>query len=565
MATLIPETSKLGPAIPVTNREKIESDIPSSAPTIVEQDNVINSTKPEQDGHQDEPEYLSGWKLVSLMVAITLSAFLMLLDMSIIVTAIPSITSDFHSLRDIGWYGSAYNLASAALQPLSGKLYTYFKAKWLFLGFLFLFEVGCLICGLSSSSIVLIIGRVISGIGSSGIMNGALTIIAVSTPLEKRPSLMGVLMACAQLGLVTGPLVGGALTEYTTWRWCFYINLPIGAVATILIFLVHIPEHQVKSSETVMQILGSKLDLTGFALFAPCIVMLLLALQWGGVDYAWDSATIIGLFVGGAVILIIFIYWEHRVGIGAMIPLPIIRKREIWTACLTMLFLFVTVFIAAFYLPIYFQSIKEASPFMSGVYMLPGILSQLVIGISGGFLAQKVGYYLPFAVVGAVVAAIANGLLSTMGPYTSTAKWAGYQIIMGVGRGLSMQMPILAVQANAAPEMISVATAVLVFSQTFGGAVFIAVANVIFNNTLRDELVARIPHIDAELVINAGAAAVRQVVEREDLPEALMAYSKGVSATFLLAVGASGAWFIFAWGIGWMDIRKKKPASQGEA
>lgn len=116
--------------------------------------------------------------------------------------------------------------------------------------------------------------------------------------------------------------------------------------------------------------------------------MFLLALQWGGVEYPWKSATIIGLFCGGGALLLVFIYWEHRVGVGAMIPLPIVRQREIWTACLTMLFLFTTVFIAAFYLPIYFQSIKEASPFTSGVDMLPGILAQLVIGVSGGFLGK---------------------------------------------------------------------------------------------------------------------------------------------------------------------------------
>ena len=126
-------------------------------------------------------------------------------------------------------------------------------------------------------------------------------------------------------------------------------------------------------------------------------------------------------------------------------------------------------------------------------------------------------------------------------------------------------MPILAVQANAPPDMMSIATAVLVFAQTFGGAVFISVANVIFNNKLHNELLSRLPHLDAEAIINAGATAVREVVKPQDLPEALMAYSEGVSATFLLAVAASGMWFIFSWGIGWKDIRKKKPVSQGEA
>ncbi|KAM5345318.1 hypothetical protein ACJ41O_011180 [Fusarium nematophilum] len=564
MATTTLDEVKSEPRSMTADNEKADSQ--SDAPTLHDPSKDVNRTNPDEETPKDdEDEWVTGWKLASLMISITLAAFLMLLDMSIIVTAIPRITSTFHSLRDIGWYGSSYNLASAALQPLSGKLYTYFKSKWLFLGFLFIFEVGCLICGVATSSVMLIIGRTIAGIGGSGIQNGALTIIAASVPLNKRPALVGLLMGCAQLGLVVGPLVGGALTEYTTWRWCFYINLPIGAVCTILILLVEVPDRRVRTNHTPLQILTSKLDLTGFILFAPCTVMFLLALQWGGINYPWDSATVIGLFCGGGVLLVIFLFWEHRVGAGAMIPLPIVRKRQIWTACLTQLFLFTTMILASYYMPIYFQSIKEASPFESGVDMLPSILSQLASAILSGVLAQRIGYYLPFAVLSAVFSAVANGLLSTMDPYTPTAKWAGYQILVGFGRGMSMQMPIIAVQAHSSPDIISVATAVLVFCQVFGGAVFIAVGNVIFNNKLHDELVARLPNVDADLVINAGATAVREVVSVEDLPQALIAYSEGVSATFLLAVGASCAMFITAWGIGWTDIRKKVPAKAGDA
>ncbi|CAM1503053.1 Fc.00g078290.m01.CDS01 [Cosmosporella sp. VM-42] len=542
---------------------------PSTSPTLCDE----NDTAPEGEETGSEEEvvtddgsgYVTGWKLAGLMIAITLGAFLMLLDMSIIVTAIPRITTEFHSLPDIGWYGSSYSLASAALQPLSGKFYTYFKSKWMFMAFLFLFEVGSLICGVAQSSTMLIIGRAVAGLGSSGIQNGAFTMIAASVPLEKRPPLVGILMAGAQLGLVIGPLVGGALTEYTTWRWCFYINLPIGAVAALLIFLVHIPDKRVRTDHSAFKIVTSKLDLTGFALFAPCTVMFLLALQWGGVDYPWKSATVIGLFCGGGGLLVIFLWWEHRIGTRAMIPIPVIRKREVWTSCLTMLFLFVTVFVASYYFPIYFQSVKNASPFTSGVDMLPSILSQLAAAIASGFLASKVGYYLPFAVLSGAILAVGNGLLSTLGPHTSTAKWAGYQILVGFARGLGMQMPIIAIQANTDPTITSIATAVLVFSQTFGGAVFITVANVIFNNKLKDELVSRLPHLSADAIIAAGATGLRDAVSTEDLPGALAAYAKGVDSTFYLAVAASICMFLAAFGTGWKDIRKKAPVKEGDA
>ncbi|KAF4952325.1 hypothetical protein FSARC_12668 [Fusarium sarcochroum] len=569
MATATSKEEQSEPQTIIADEEKTESQ--SNAPTLHEPAQDEKQTKPEDgdvptenENDNEEPEWLTGWKLTSMMTSLTLAAFLMLLDMSIISTAVPRITSDFHSLTDIGWYASAYNLASAALQPLTGKIYMYFNTRWIFLGLFFIFQLGCLICGVAQSSVMLIIGRAIAGIGSSGIQNGALTIIAKSVPIHRRPALIGILMGCAQLGLVSGPLIGGAFTEYTTWRWCFYINLPIGAVCAALILVVHIPDHRsVRRDQSAIKILTTKLDLTGFAIFCPTIIMLLLALQWGGNEYDWDSATIIGLFCGGGVLLLIFLFWEHRVGEGAMIPLPIVRKREVWTACLTQLFLFATVIMASFYLPIYFQSIKDASPFDSGVDLLPSILSLILAAVMSGALAQRVGYYLPFATASAVLSSIGFGLLSTMNPHTSTAKWAGYQIVMGFGRGLGLQMSILAIQANTSPDITPIAMAVLVFCQTFGGAIFVSAANVIFTNKLRDELESRLPNIDTQSIIDAGAGAVSDIVSPANLPQVLSAYSEGVRATFLLCVACTSIMFFTSFGMGWKDIRQRKPVVAG--
>ncbi|KAF5550554.1 major facilitator superfamily transporter [Fusarium phyllophilum] len=510
---------------------------------------------------EEETEWISGWKLASMMISLTLAAFLMLLDMSIISTAVPRITSDFHSLPDIGWYASAYNLASAALQPLTGKIYMYFNTRWTFLALFFVFEVGSLICGVAQSSAMLIIGRAVAGIGSSGIQNGALTMIAKAVPIHRRPSLVGIIMGFAQLGLISGPLIGGAFTEYSTWRWCFYINLPIGAICAVLILFVHMPDHRASRDESAMQILRTKLDFTGFVLFCPSIVMLLLALQWGGLEYPWDSATVIGLFCGGGVLFIIFVYWEHRVGSEAMIPLPIVRTREVWASCLSQSFLFSTVMVASYYFPVYFQSAKNASPFTSGVNLLPSILSVIFAAVASGALAQRVGYYLPFATASGVLSSIGFGLASSMGPYASTATWAGYQILLGLGRGLGLQMPIIAIQANTSADVTPIAMALLTFSQTFGSAIFITAANVIFTHELRNELVRRLPDINADMIIDAGAGAVSEVVSGADLPQVLWSYSRGVRATFLLAVGTSCAMVLSSFGMGWKDIRKKPSPS----
>jgi MFS family permease len=237
---------------------------------------------------------------------------------------------------------------------------------------------------------MLIIGRSVAGLGASGLVNGALTIIAAAVPMPKRPAMMGILMGIGQLGLVGGPLIGGAFTEYTTWRWCFYVNLPIGAVAAIFLLLIHIPDRVDRSpSRPPLKAIIQQMDLFGFVLFAPFAIMFILPLQWGGVKYAWDSAKIIGLFCGSAGMLIVFLLWEHHVGDGAMIPFFMIKRRIVWASCLTIGCFFGSMLTTVFYLPIYFQSVKGVGPSLSGVYVLPSILSQLLMAVAGGFLGKS--------------------------------------------------------------------------------------------------------------------------------------------------------------------------------
>ena len=207
------------------------------------------------------------------------------------------------------------------------------------------------------------------------------------------------------MGAIAGPLLGGALTQYTTWRWCkflllhhwffsisfgstgFYINLPIGGFAAAVLACTRVPEQTQKPSAiSVFRTLHKKLDLVGFALFAPAIIQLLLALQYGGNEYAWNSATVIGLFCGAAGTSIVFLLWDYHKGDEAMIPFSIVCQRVVWSSCGVYFVLMSQVFIAAYYLPIYFQGVKGVSPTMSGVYLLPSILGQLFLAVGTGVL-----------------------------------------------------------------------------------------------------------------------------------------------------------------------------------
>ena len=460
----------------------------------------------------------------------------------------------------MGWYGSAYLLTSAALQPLTGKLYVNFETKWTFMTFLAILEVGSLLCGVAVSSKMLIIGRAVAGIGVSGILNGAFTIIAGCVPMPKRPMLIGIVQGCSQLGLVCGPLIGGTLTQYATWRWCFYINLPCGAVVAAVLYFVHIPAQMVKPKAVeVVKELHEKLDLIGFVLFAPAAVMLLLALQYGGNQYAWNSSVVIGLFCGATAIFLVFCAWDIHKKDDAMIPVSMIRKRIVWSSCIVYGFFLSQLYTGTYYLPIYFQAVKGVSPTLSGVYMLPSILSQLVIVIGVGRLIGKIGYYLPFSIFSAILIAISNGLISTFTANTDAGRWVGYQILLGVGRGFGLQVPIVAVQNNLHPKQIPVAMALLMFSQALGGAMFLSFSSTIFTNSLRNLIPQYAPGVDPQAIVDAGAIGFRNLVKGDDLNNVLVAYALSVDRVFYLVSAAAICCFIFGWGMGWKDIRKKAP------
>ncbi|KAF2645527.1 efflux pump protein [Massarina eburnea CBS 473.64] len=516
-----------------------------------------------------EMQYVTGAKIWLLTASLSLVCFLLLLDMSILSTAIPKITSQFHSLPDVGWYSGAYQLANAALQPLTGKLYTHLHKKDVFMAHLFLFELGSLVCGLATGSSMLIGGRTISGMGGAGLMNGAMTILADAAPLEKRAVYTGIVMGFGQIGLVTGPLIGGVLTDSATWRWCFYLNLPIGGIAAVVIYFVHFsdPNAKIPYSVSLFRKVIPQLDLLGFVVFAPACIMFLLALQWGGVKYAWKSGTIVGLFVGAGITAALFAAWETRVGEGAMIPGALLRHRIMLASTGHTVAMGVIVMVGSLWMPMYFQAVKGASPTQSGVDTLSSIISQLVFIIISAVAVNRLGYYLPWATIAGVLTAIASGLMSTMTAHTPTAHWVGYLILLGAGRGSGMQMALLAAQASLPPKLIPVSLAFLIFVQNLMGAVFNIVANTIFTQTLVKKLPEYAPSVSPQAALNAGASAenVRQLAgdNTAALDGILKAYAEGLRGVWLMLAAFGCVAVLVSFGMGWRDVRKKD-AKKGE-
>lgn len=429
--------------------------------------------------------------------------------------------------------------------------------------FLGTFELGSLICALAKSSVMLVIGRAVAGMGSSGLINGSLTIIAVAAHPSKRPTLLAVIMAMAGAGQLLGPLIGGALTERVSWRWCFYINLPIGGLTSAILLIIRFPPYKARKTSWTVRDIIKDFDLLGFSIFAPACIMLLLALQWGGIKYAWSSATVIGLICGSVGAFCAFSFWEYHHGESAMIPFSLVRQRVVYSSLVTTICQFGGLIIMSYYLPLWFQAVKGDSPTMSAVDTLPTFLSQILFAVLSGVITPRIGYLLPFGLFGNTFASIAGGLMTTLQPSTGIGKWIGYQILGGVGRGVSTQQPLQAVQSVVKKDMIPIATATLMWAQTFGGSVMLGLGQTAFVNILRSALKSYAPELNPDDVIDAGATNfINQLKANGDLitgQQVVRAYNKAITHVFYISMGCAIAGLIATTGLGKTKVAQKEP------
>lgn len=375
-------------------------------------------------------------------------------------TAIPKITDEFGSVSQVSWFGSAYFMTTAGFQSSWGKAAKHFPLKVVFLSAIAVFEVGSLLCGVAPSTEAFIVGRAVAGIGCGGVASGCLVIIAFSAKPARRAVLASIIGATYGIAAICGPLLGGVFSDRVSWRWCFYINLPIGgAAAAVIFFTFHTPpEASPKKEPLLSKIWG--LDLIGAVLVAAAIICFILAMQYGGQSMPWRSATVIGLLVGSVAITAVFAAWQIRQGDKAMIPPRILTKRHIWPTVLFQAFFAGAYFISLYYLPIYFQSVDGVSPIQSGVRNLPLVATGSVFMIIAGQIVSRTGRMAPNMVIGSAAATIAYGLYNTFGEHGITGQWVGYQILSGAATGATFQMAVLTVQAHSEPAEMAMATSI---------------------------------------------------------------------------------------------------------
>lgn len=428
------------------------------------------------------------------------------------------------------------------MQPLFGRFYLAFPTKWTYILAFGFFELGSLICAVAPTSTALIIGRALAGCGAGGVLSGSYVIVAQIIPLRIRPAYIAAVSMMFSLGAIVAPLIGGALTERVTWRWCFYLNLPVGLPVTVgMVFLFKPPKQKGYPENNSLRAKVLSLDLPGAALLLGAAVMLFYALQRAADGTHWSSSLVIGLLVGAGVTIIVFAGWQGYQGEKAFIIPRILKQRTVFTAGIANIAMYAALVAYVYFLPIYFQAIKGVSVVGSAVDLLPLVVTCSFFSIVAGILVTKIGYFTPPAVVGLSLTMIGAGLMTTIDGETSTADWAGYQILLGVGLGLALQSGFFGMQAILPPEEIPIGTSLMTFCQNLGGALGVSIGNAVLLDVLRErkqELLEIGVNIDE--VIGAGATAFRAFVRGDVLEPLLSAYKDALKQTFVMAAAFTG-------------------------
>ncbi|KAL8754376.1 MAG: hypothetical protein Q9199_004396 [Rusavskia elegans] len=510
-----------------------------------------------KDEHEeDETQYPSPKIVAIVMLALYLAMYLVALDRTIISTAVPTITDEFNSLGDVGWYGSAYLVTACSLQLQFGRIFTLYHTKYVFLAAIGTFEVGSAICGAAPNSTAFIIGRAIAGAGNAGVFSGVIVIMIPLLPLRKRPAYQATLGAIWGISSITGPLIGGALAHNISWRWCFYINLPIGAVAVlIIIFFVDLPSPEGAATtrmETVKQ-----LDPLGNLVFLPAMVCLLLAIQWGGSKYNWSNGRIVALLALFGVLIVTWFWTQIHAQKNATLPLHILSQRSVAAGAFYSFCLGAVMMVWIYFLPIYFQAIFGSSAIKSGIQMLPLVLSLVAGNISAGSLVTAIGYYTPFLILSSCLMCIGAGLCSTFEVHTTPPYWIGYQIIVGWGIGCGMQQSSTAAQRVLDKHDAPIGVSLMFFGQSLGGVISLSAAQNVLSNNLISNL-RSFPNIDPRTIIETGATALRSIFSPSDLPEVLIAYNKAIIQTYYIALGISCASIIAGLSMEWRSVKGMK-------
>lgn len=480
-----------------------------------------------------------------VFTTIVLGMLMAALDQTIVATALPTIVADLGGAGHMAWVVTAYLLAEAVATALAGKLGDLFGRKLIFQLSGLVFIGGSVLAGLANDMLTLIIARGIQGIGGGGLMVTAMALIADTIPLRQRGKYQGALGAVFGVTTVIGPTMGGLFTDHASWRWCFYINVPI-AVIMILMAARTIPRVRAAAKPII--------DYAGIGLVALGVSSLILGLEWGGNEYPWGSWQILGLFAAAVVLLGAFVAVELRAQ-EPMLPMSLFRSR-VFTVCSILSFIVGFAMLGAMtYLPSYLQYVDGVSATMSGVRTLPLVVGLLVTSIMSGQVVGKTGHYRYFPIVGTGVMAVGLYLMSTMGRDTSIWQESLYMLVLGLGIGSAMQVLTIVVQNTVPYAQLGTATSGVTFFRTLGGAFGTTIFGAIYSNQLTPNLTDALTEVRVVPPDVAANPEKLRALPHEQAAPIIDAYATTINHVFLWVVPVALIGFVVAWFLNEVPLR----------
>jgi EmrB/QacA subfamily drug resistance transporter len=468
----------------------------------------------------------------TVLLGILLSA----LDQTIVSTALPTIVGDLGGGAHLSWVVSAYLLTDTIATVLAGKFGDLFGRKLILQVSAGVFVIASAACGFAGGMTWLIAWRAVQGLGAGGLAVTATALIADVIPLRERGKYQGALGAVFGVTTVLGPLLGGLFTDHLSWRWAFYVNLPLGVVVVVLAAFT-IPRAKAVSRPII--------DYLGIGFVSAGAAGLVLALSWGGTEYAWGSVTILGLFAGSVVALGLFVFFESR-AVDPILPLRLFR-RQVFSLSVVLAFIVGFAMLGAItFLPTYFQYVRGVSATASGVQTLPLVVGLLVTSILSGTIIGRTGRYKVFPVAGSLLMGLGLWLLSLMDARTSFWLMAVYMLVLGAGIGLIMQVLTIIVQNTVDYRDLGVATSGVTFFRTLGSAFGAAIFGTIYSNVLRTVLpgaVARAPGVNPAAI---GTPKALHAYPKNQIAPIVDAYAHSLHVVFLFAVPVSGLSFVLS-------------------
>ena len=482
-----------------------------------------------------------------VFAGLMLVLFLAALDQTIVATALPTIVGDLGGLNHISWVVTAYLLAQTVVTPLYGKLGDQYGRKVVLQFALTLFLVGSALCGLSQNLDELIAFRALQGLGGGGLLVSAQAAIGDVVPPRERGRYTGLFGAVFGVASVVGPLLGGFLTSELSWRWIFYVNLPLGVVA-MFVLSATLPAVAERVHHTI--------DYLGTALLGAGLTAIVLGASLGGTSFAWGSPVIVGLGVAGVVLIAAFVVAERHAR-EPVLPLRLLRNRVFAVTGAVGFVVGFSLFGAITYLPLFLQVVKGASPTGSGLQLIPLVGGLLITSIASGQVISRTGHYKPFPIAGMAVLTVGLYLLSTLDSASSVGTIFAFMFVVGLGLGMVMQVLVLAVQNAVDYADLGVATSGATLFRSIGGSLGTATLGAIFANRLHSALKRLLPP-GATAHANTNEVNPKQIAHLPAPLHAgyLHAFTTSLSGVFLTASGFAVAGFVLSWFIRELKLRE---------